>query len=62
MCNALSVGKSVCDHMIYKGRVFGASDLKKGRSNVFCFIVVGVVGTAIAVFQVSHFVAGYSAI
>ena len=24
MCNALSVGKSVCDHMIYKGR------LKKG--------------------------------
>ena len=26
LCNALSVGKSVCDHMIYKGRIFGATD------------------------------------
>ena len=26
ICNALSVGKSVCDHMIYKGRIFGESD------------------------------------
>ena len=26
MCNALSVGKGVCDHTIYKGRIFGASD------------------------------------
>ena len=26
MCNALGVGKSVCDHMIYKCRICGASD------------------------------------
>ena len=29
--------------MIYKGRIFSATDCKKGRSNVFYFIDVGVV-------------------
>ena len=38
MCNALSVGKSVCDHMIYKGRIFDASDEK--RVGVMNFVVL----------------------
>ena len=45
MCNALSVEKSVCDHMIYNSKVgYSARQIeKKCRSNVFCCIVVGVV-------------------
>ena len=40
MCNALSVGKSVCDHMIYNSKVgYSARQIEK-RVGVMYFVVL----------------------
>ena len=40
MCNALSVGKSVCDHMIYNSKIgYSARQIEK-RVGVMYFVVL----------------------
>ena len=39
MCNALTVGKSVCDHMIYKKVGYSAREIEK-RVGVMYFVLL----------------------
>ena len=40
MCNALSVGKSVCDHMIYNSKVGYSARQTEKRAGVMYFVVL----------------------